>query len=98
MSITTTVPKAVTASITTAQMISNYITTYNMVEIQIATMISECSTARIALREIQGILNQNNKILLQKGPELETSVVEYIQTDFQGIIGTCLFVFSPLNE
>jgi hypothetical protein len=69
-----------------------------MVEIHIAAMISECSTVRIALREIQGILNQNTNILVQKVTEPEISVVEYVQTDFRGILGTCLFVFSLLNE
>jgi hypothetical protein len=97
ITIITTVVKAVTTSVTTAQKISDYVSRYKIAEIQIVAMKAECSAVLTALLELQNIIIQND--ILQRptgGPENRT--LAYVQADYRGILEQCFIIFALLNE
>ena len=97
MTITTTVLKVVTTSITTAQTVSNYVSKFNMADIQIAAMISECSAISHALRELQKIMIQDDPLRQTDKGSLDEPLA-YVQTDYRGYLSECMLVFTVLDE
>ena len=68
------VVKAVTTTVTTAQTLSDYVSRYNIAEIQIVAMKTECSTVLSALLQLQDIRVQND-ILLRPTASSESRTV-----------------------
>lgn len=79
ISIITTVLKVVTTSVTTVQTISNYTNKYNMADLQIVAMNTECATVRMALLEIQRLVIQNRYL---QELDHEDDGLAYVQNDY----------------
>jgi hypothetical protein len=93
VTIITTVAKAVITSITTAQTIYGYVVKYNIADIEIVAMTSECSAVLLALLKFQKIVIQNS-ILQQAQPGGENKTLANVQTDYRGILSQYLAVFA----
>jgi hypothetical protein len=69
--------------------------TYNLADLTIASVTTECSAIRIALLQIQRLILEK-KIL--QSTTARNDHASYILEDFQRVLGACSFTFAALNQ
>jgi len=95
LSIATGVVSIVSSSIKGIQTLNGYASTYANADLDIAALLNECSTVRLALLQIQ---DQRLKSRLWSQIDSDDAYSAAIIEDYDNVLGSCQLVFSLLQE
>jgi hypothetical protein len=92
LSITTSVLTIVTRCFTTITACQNYMAKYSIADLSIAAMCTECSSIRIALRQIQGLIAGDSN------SSARGKIGDSLLEDYEAVLGACSLTFDILER
>ena len=82
-------------SLSLIQTVSVYVNRYQTADLEVSSLLVECSSIRTVLLQIHDLLDRN---LLWARPAAENAKAAYVFQEYDRTIGTCVIIFSILNE
>lgn len=92
LTITTSVLTLVTRSISAVQTCQAYAAKYQIADLSIAAIRTECASIRIALLQIQNLIAQSH------GRNVQHQVEAYVLEEYETVLSACSLTFSLLSE
>ncbi|CZR58515.1 uncharacterized protein PAC_08407 [Phialocephala subalpina] len=91
-SITTGVLTLVTRSISAVQTCTTFATKYQLSDLSIAALRTECASIRVAPLQIQNLIPRND------GNDIRQPFEQYVLEEYDAVLSACSLTFSLLNE
>jgi hypothetical protein len=92
LSITAGVLAIVAHTINALQSCQNYVTTYKIADLSIASIRTECSSIRVALLQIRSLISRNPD--RDVSDRFDRDVLE----EYEAVLGACSLTFAILKE